>query len=71
MESIFNSRSSVIWSVVPSAPLEFFKVIHCNDGAAAPKGSVTYGTTQEIWVWTWKASQKVWEGSQEGLIGQL
>ena len=46
----FNSgRSnslSVIWSVVPCAPLGFFfKFVHCSDGAVAPKGSMTYGTT--------------------------
>ena len=30
---IVNSRS--IWSAVPRAPLKFFKVINCSDGAAA------------------------------------
>ena len=40
---MLNSRSSVIWSAVPSAPLKFFKV--SSNGKAALKGSMTYSTT--------------------------
>ena len=36
----------LIWSTGPSDPLKFFSVINCSDGAAAPKESMTYGTTQ-------------------------
>ena len=32
--------------MVPSAPLDFSSVISCSDGAAAPKGLMTYGSTQ-------------------------
>ena len=46
MEEKKNSHSSFIWSAVPSGSLELFSVINCSDGAAAPKGSMTFGTTQ-------------------------
>ena len=44
-----NSRSSVIWSAVPGALSVFFSVdsnIARFNGAVAPKGPMTYGTTQ-------------------------
>ena len=41
-----NSGSSVNWSAVPNAPLESNHVVNCSDGAAIPKGSITYSTTQ-------------------------
>ena len=41
-----KSRSSIIWSAVPSAPHVFqYSTVSC-DGAVAPKGPMTYGTIQ-------------------------
>ena len=40
-----NSRSSVIWSAVPSAP-QGFQISAICYGAVVPKGPMTCGTTQ-------------------------
>ena len=60
-----NSRSSVIWSAVPIAPIKFLKLINYNDWAAAPKGSMTYGTTQRRSEFDMPATESgpVWSGS--------
>ena len=68
MEEKKNSHSSFIWSAVPSVPLEFSKVIHCSDGAAAPMGSMTYDT--RILSLKLRGQPEGLRGQSEGLNGQ-
>ena len=41
---IYAPKQIIKRSAIPIAPLEFFSFINCSDGAATPKGLMTYGT---------------------------